>query len=111
MDDISFFDSSSYPSRGGIWPDAGRREKPDVAHESPMHSAVDHVDVSTVSVPHDVDSSTNSSGDHSDVKRSNSDGDVIVTTSPHPPTSPHRSATVPLSRGPSPSPDPSHQDS
>jgi hypothetical protein len=109
MDDISFFDSSSYPNRGGIWPDAGRREKPDVSHVSPMPSAVDHVGVSTVSAPHDVDSST-SSGDHSDVKRSNSEGDVIVTTSPHP-TSSHRSATAPLSRDPSPTPDPPHQHS
>jgi hypothetical protein len=110
MDDISFFDSSSYPSRGGIWPDAVRREKPDLAHVSPMPSAVDHVDMSTVSTPHDVDSSTISSGDHSDVKRSNSEGDVIITTSPHP-TSLHRSVTVPPSRDPSPTANPSHQDS
>ena len=57
-----------------------------------------------------MDSSSLVSGDvDSEVKRSSSEGDVHVTTGPRP-TSP-RSATLPLSRGPSPSPDPLHQSS
>ncbi len=110
MDDISFYDSSSYPRRGGIWPDAGRRKKPDIADVSHVPSVVDHIDVSTVPAPQDVDSSTFTSGEHSDVKRSNSEGDVVETTGSYP-TTPHRSVTTPLSRGPSPTSDPLHQHS
>ncbi len=44
------------------------------------------------------------------MKRSNSEGDVNVTTGPRS-ASPHRSATVPLSRDPSPAPHPSHHHS
>jgi hypothetical protein len=110
MDDIAFFDSSSYSHRGGIWPDAGRREKPNVSN---VHSAV-HDDLSTVSAPPDVDSSSLISGDvDSDVKRSSSEGDVNITTGllPMSPQESHRSATLPPSRGPSPIPGPSHHHS
>jgi hypothetical protein len=90
MDDIAFFDSSSYIHRGGIWPDAGRREKPNVSDVSTMPSAVDD-DVSTVSAPPDVDSSSLTSGD--------------LDPSYH-----HHSAALLPSRGPSPTPDPLHHD-
>jgi hypothetical protein len=90
MDDIAFFDSSSYTHRGGIWPDAGRREKPNVSDVSNLPSVVDD-DVSTVSAPPDVDSSSLTSGD--------------LDPSYH-----HHSAALPPSRGPSPTPDPSHHD-
>lgn len=48
MDDIAFFDSSKYQHRGGIWPDAGRREKPSASGTT---TPVADDDMSTVSAP------------------------------------------------------------
>jgi len=108
MDDVAFFDSSSYSYRGGIWPDAARREKSDVSNVSNEPSTVDD-DVSIVSAPPDADSSSLSPGDaDSNVKRSNSEGNVSVGPDPQrssPQPSYHRPG-LPPSRGPSPTPDP-----
>ncbi|KAH8997443.1 hypothetical protein EDB92DRAFT_1839782 [Lactarius akahatsu] len=105
MDDITFFDSSSYPRRGGIWPEAGRREKPNV---STVPSAVDD-DVPVTSVTPEVDPSPLlPSGDLD--KSSHSEGDVSVEANhtSTPPQLPDRTTTLPTSRGSSPTPTHSH---
>jgi hypothetical protein len=105
------FDSSSYSYRGGIWPDAGRRERPDVSNVSNAPTAVDG-DAPTVSALPDVYTSPLTSGDpDSNVKRSNSEGDVDVKITGPQHTSPqpaYHAATLPRSRDPSPNPGPSH---
>ena len=111
MDDIAFFDSSSYSHRGGIWPDAGRHEEPNIPN---VPSAADD-DAPTVSPPPDVDPSPSTSGDpHSQVKRSSSEGEVGVDTDSQytsPQQSYSRATTLPPSRGSSPIPQPSPQQS
>ena len=117
MDDIAFFDSSSYTNRGGIWPEAGRRERPNASDVSNVPSATSD-DVSTVSAPPDLDSSsvTSTSGNlDPNLKPPNSEGNISVRVDAgSEPTSPlpsyPRSTTLPLSRGASPTPEPSHQD-
>ena len=101
MDDIAFFDSSSYSRRGGIWPEAGRREKPSV---STVPSATDD-DVPATAVPPEVDPSSLLAPSDPD-KGFHTDGDVKVEAnhSPIPPPLPHRSATPSASRGSSPTP-------
>ncbi|KAI0274918.1 hypothetical protein BC834DRAFT_21318 [Gloeopeniophorella convolvens] len=108
MDDISFFDSSRFSHRGGIWPDAGRREKPSM----PTEPATAEDDMSTASAPPpDMDVSTSlptsSDAGPSHVKRSHSDGEVGVDADPQltvPAGSSHRVTTMPESRGSSPTP-------
>ncbi|KAI9462294.1 hypothetical protein BJY52DRAFT_1116345 [Lactarius psammicola] len=101
MDDITFFDSSSYSRRGGIWPEAGRREKPNV---STVPTAVDD-DVPTTSAPPEVDPSPLlTSGDFD--KGSHSEGEASVEANhlPTPPQLPHHATSLPASRGSSPTP-------
>ncbi|KAH7922852.1 hypothetical protein BV22DRAFT_1016499 [Leucogyrophana mollusca] len=71
MDDISFFDSSQYLHRGGLWSDAARREKP----ESSSLSGED---------PTASDSGGPSSGENepSSLKRSQSAEDLVADASP-----------------------------
>ena len=101
MDDIAFFDSSSYSRRGGIWPEAGRREKPNV---STIPSASDD-DVPVTAVPPDADPSPLlvpngfDKGHHTE-----GDANVGVHHSPTPPPLPHRATALSASRGSSPTP-------
>src|SRR6266404_2231804 len=107
MDDISFFDSSSYPCRGGIWPDAARREKP---HGSTISSTIDD-EVPATPAPTEVDPpSLLATGDvDSHVKSSYSEGDSNVEINhPSPPQLPHRATVPPPSRDSSPTPAHSH---
>ncbi|KAJ7654734.1 hypothetical protein B0H17DRAFT_1099735 [Mycena rosella] len=52
MDDIAFFETSSYMHRGGIWPDAARREKPptSVSQQVPDDASVASAPLSEPSV-------------------------------------------------------------
>jgi hypothetical protein len=98
MDDIAFFDSSSYSRRGGIWPEAGRREKPSVS------TIPSDDDALATAVPPEVDPSLLTPSDPD--KGFHTEGDVKVETnpSPTPPPLPHRAATPSASRGSSPTP-------
>lgn len=49
MDDISFFDSSQYAHRGGLWSDAARREKSEPGSTSPEVESVKPVSESDLS--------------------------------------------------------------
>lgn len=101
MDDIGFFDSSSYSRRGGIWPEAGRREKPNgstvssaVDDDVPATSATPEVDPSLLLTPGDLDKGSHSEGD----------ANVEANHQSTPPQLPHRATTLPASRGSSPTP-------
>ena len=97
MDDISFFDSSSYPRRGGIWPEAGRREKPNV-------STVDD-DVPATPAPPEVDPlPLFTSGDIDKGPHSEGDANVESNYTSTPPLPQHRATTLPASRDSSPTP-------
>ncbi|KAH9081804.1 hypothetical protein EDB83DRAFT_2334955 [Lactarius deliciosus] len=101
MDDITFFDSSSYSRRGGIWPEAGRREKPNV---STVPSAVDD-EVPVTSVTLEVDPSPLlPSGDLDKVSHLEGDVSVEANHTSTPPQLPDRTTPLPTSRGSSPTP-------
>ncbi len=101
MDDITFFDSSSYPRRGGIWPEAGRREKPNV---STVSSAIDD-DAPATPTPPEVDPSPLlTSGDFDKGSHSEGEANVEANHLPTPPQLPHHPASLPTSRGSSPTP-------
>ena len=97
MDDISFFDSSSYPRRGGIWPDACRREKPNASatdDDVPSTPAPPEVDPSAFLSPGDTDKGPNLEGD------ANAESNHTSTSS----QLPSRTTTLPASLGSSPTP-------
>ncbi|KAJ7201257.1 hypothetical protein GGX14DRAFT_655987 [Mycena pura] len=61
MDDISFFESSGYSHRGGIWADTARREKPPTS-VSQQSSDDDAGSVASAPLPHDPSSDADASG-------------------------------------------------
>ena len=92
MDDIAFFDTSRCVHRGGIWPDAGRREKPADAEPSTPSS---EEDMSPVSGPVlDVASSPSLEGEPADIKRSQSEPEVRGDVDPSASEPPSRAATT-----------------
>ncbi|KAI9444942.1 hypothetical protein H4582DRAFT_1912246 [Lactarius indigo] len=92
MDDITFFDSSSYSRRGGIWPEAGRREKPNV---STVPSAVDD-DVPVTSITPEATSTRTPTSER--------DTNVEANHTSTPPQLPDRTTMLSTSRGSSPAP-------
>ncbi|KAF8272994.1 hypothetical protein EI94DRAFT_1769569 [Lactarius quietus] len=101
MDDIAFFDSSPYSRRGGIWPEAGRREKPSVStvpsaadDDVPATAVHPEVDPSSLLTPSDLDKGFLMEGGTN----------VEANHSPIPPPLPHRATSLSASRGSSPTP-------
>ncbi|KZT27569.1 hypothetical protein NEOLEDRAFT_1060218 [Neolentinus lepideus HHB14362 ss-1] len=78
MDDITFFESSSYSHRGGIWADASRDEA-----KEPDESAVDSDDaVSTTSMPPPDVTASEVDKDSTPNTRSHSTGEVATEAGP-----------------------------
>ncbi|KAI0068017.1 hypothetical protein BV25DRAFT_1911048 [Artomyces pyxidatus] len=108
MDDISFFDSRQYEHRGGIWPDAARKEKTSTG--SPT-TPVAEDDMSTVSAPAPrIDTmSTASSVDieETNFKRSQS-ANELLSDSERPVSPIPKHAATTMDRNASTSPTPKH---
>lgn len=77
MDDISFFDSSPYAHRGGLWSDAARYEKSEPSPTSPEAESVKPV----ASEPELSTSATSDEATSPPIKRSQSAEDLVVEAS------------------------------